>query len=114
MGWGTQPLWIPPFRFPVSRLPYDAATCRPSGALVIWCMPRFYKHVAPLGLKAAFPFRDDARHRRGGVPPPDGLGNPTPTDTTSFPRLPILTRPVFRFTCRLSGALGYLVYVAVL
>ena len=83
----------------------DNSTCRPSGALVIWCMPRFYKHVAPLGLKAAFPFRDDARHRRGGVPPPDGLGNPTPTDTTSFPHLPILTRPVFRFTCRLSGAL---------
>ena len=40
------------------------------------------------------------------------LGNPTPTHTTSFPHLPILTRPVFRFTCRPSGALGYLVHAA--
>ena len=65
MGWGTQPLWIPPFRFPVSRLPYDAATCRPSGALVIWCMPPVYKHAAPLGLNAA---QFSVRH------PSQGLG----------------------------------------
>ena len=44
-----------------------------------------YKHVAPLGLKA--PMHQNSRdgiHRRGGVASPDGLGDPTPTDST-FP-----------------------------
>ena len=41
-----------------------------------------YKHIAPLGLKA--PMHQNSGHglhRRGGVASPDGLGNPTPTDS---------------------------------
>ena len=44
-----------------------------------------YKHVAPLGLKA--PMHQNSRdgiQRRGEVTSADGLGNPTPTDST-FP-----------------------------
>ena len=63
--WVGEPNRYGLLRFPVSRLPYDAATCRPSGALVIWCMSRFYKHVAPLGLNAA---QFSVRH------PSQGLG----------------------------------------
>ena len=89
------PIFTPPvFRF----------TCRPSGALYAV----FYKHAAPLGLNAAM--HQNSRHgthRRGEVSSPDGLGNPTPTHTTSLAHLPIFTPPVFRFTCRPSGALCY-------
>ena len=44
----------------------------------------FYKHVAPLGLNAAqFAVRHHRRrHNRGLVSKPDGLGNPTPTDSS--------------------------------
>ena len=63
MGWVTQPLrvqWCGSvmffnrcFRLNGSNLPIQAKrTCRPSGALVIWCMLPGYKHVAPLGLNA--------------------------------------------------------------
>ena len=49
-----------------------------------------YKHVAPLGLKA--PMHQNSRdgiHRRGGVASPNGLGNPTPTDSPArFPLYP--------------------------
>ena len=60
----------------------------PLGLKGILCIPPVYKHVAPLGLKALM--HQNSRHglhRRGGVPPPDGLGDPTPTDSTArFPR----------------------------
>ena len=71
----------------------------------------FYKHAAPLGLNAAM--HQNSRwdiHRRGGVPPPNGLGDPTPTDSTSLCHLPIFPYP--GGTCRPAGALGYLVYAA--
>ena len=67
------------------------------------------KFLAPLGLNAAM--QQNSRwdiHRRGGVPPPNGLGDPTPTDSTSLCHLPIFPYP--GGTCRPSGALGYLVY----
>ena len=48
--------------------------------------------------------------RGGEVTSPDGLGNPTPTDAASVAHVPIFVPPVFRFTCRPSGALVYLVY----
>ena len=67
------------------------------------------KFLAPLGLNAAM--HQNSRwdiHRRGGVPPPNGLGDPTPTDSTSLCHLPIFPYP--GGTCRPSGALGYLVY----
>ena len=41
-------------------------------------------------------------HRRGGVPPPNGLGNPTPTGLTVR----------YAITCRSSGALRCLVHAA--
>ena len=50
--------------------------------------------------------------RGGAVSLPSGLGNPTPTYTTLLAHVPIFVPPVFRFTCRPSGALGYLVYAA--
>ena len=67
------------------------------------------KFLAPLGLNAAM--HQNSRwdiHRRGGVPPPNGLGDPTPTDSTSLCHLPIFPYP--GGTCRPAGALGYLVY----
>ena len=69
------------------------------------------KFLAPLGLNAAM--HQNSRwdiHRRGGVPPPNGLGDPTPTDSTSLCHLPIFPYP--GGTCRPAGALGYLVYAA--
>ncbi len=72
---------------------------------------KFYKHAAPLGLNAAM--YQNSRwdiHRRGGVSPPNGLGDPTPTDSTSLYHLPIFPYP--GGTCRPSEALGYLVYAA--
>ena len=75
----------------------------------IFFYPMFYKHAAPLGLNAAM--HQNSRwdiHRRGGVPLPNGLGDPTPTDSTSLCHLPIFPYP--GGTCRPSGALGYLVY----
>ena len=51
-------------------------------------------------------------HRGGEVTSSSGLGNPTPTHTASVAHLPIFVPPVFRLTCRPSGALGYLVHVA--
>ena len=62
------------------------------------------KFLAPLGLNAAM--HQNSRwdiHRRGGVPPPNGLGDPTPTDSTSLCHLPIFPYP--GGTCRPSGAL---------
>ena len=67
----------------------DAATCRPVGALVIWCMPPVYKHAAPLGLKA------DAATCR-----------PVGALVTRACRRAINMSPLWGF--------GYLVYVAVL
>ena len=71
----------------------------------------FYKHAAPLGLNAAM--HQNSRwdiHRRGGVSPPNGLGDPTPTDSTSLCHLPIFPYP--GGACRPAGALRYLVYAA--
>ena len=93
-GWVTQPLRVqaspsffsPPLRslrrcvlalkfLPVSR--YHMSPLWGFGYLV--CRV-FYKHAAPLGLNAAqFAVR---HHRRGLVSKPDGLGNPTPTDSS--------------------------------
>ena len=75
--------------------PYHVPTCRPSGALGYLRIAPGYKHAAPLGLKALM--HQNSRHglhRRGGVPPPDGLGDPTPTYPTSSllaspPRFPV-------------------------
>ena len=81
----------------------------PRWGFKIFFYPMFYKHAAPLGLNAAM--HQNSRwdiHRRGGVPLPNGLGDPTPTDSTSLCHLPIFPYP--GGTCRLSGALGYLVY----
>ena len=81
----------------------------PRWGFKIFFYPMFYKHAAPLGLNAAM--HQNSRwdiHRRGGVPPPNGLGDPTPTDSTSLCHLPIFPYP--GGTCRPSGALGYLVY----
>ena len=89
--------------------PYPGGTCRPAGALGYLVYAVFYKHAAPLGLNAAM--HQNSRwdiHRRGGVPPPNGLGDPTPTDSTSLCHLPIFPYP--GGTCRPAGALGYLVY----
>ena len=64
------------------------------------------KFLAPLGLNAAM--HQNSRwdiHRRGGVPPPNGLGDPTPTDSTSLCHLPIFPYP--GGTCRPAGALRY-------
>ena len=62
--------------------------------------------VAPLGLNAA---QFAARYPSWGeVSSPSGLGNPTPTDPTS--RCSRSNFRASRFTCRPSGALGYLVY----
>ena len=47
-------------------------------------------------------------HRGGEVSSSNGLGNPTPTDPASVAHVPIFVPP--GFTCRPSGALGYLVY----
>ena len=92
-GWGTQPLRIQPSRFPL--YPCNPLICRigdspdwymsPLWGFKIFVCRACYKHVAPLGLKA--PMHQNSRdgiHRRGGVASPDGLGNPTPTDST-FP-----------------------------
>ena len=101
-GWGTQPL----------RTVCDNTTLRSSGArgLDVSCC---YRHIAPLERKAAM-HRNSRHciHRGGEVSLPSGLGDPTPTDPTSFAHVPIFVPPVFRFTCRPSGALGYLVYAA--
>ena len=89
--------------------PYPGGTCRPSEALRYLVYPMFYKHAAPLGLNAAM--HQNSRwdiHRRGGVSPPNGLGDPTPTDSTSLYHLPIFPYP--GGTCRPSEALRYLVY----
>ena len=95
------------YHLPIS--PYPGGTCRPAGALRYLVYPLFYKHAAPLGLNAAM--HQNSRwdiHRRGGVSPPNGLGDPTPTDSTSLYHLPIFPYPCG--TCRPSEALRYLVY----
>ena len=37
------------------RITFYGITCRPAGAFVSGVIPRFYKHVAPLGLNASVP-----------------------------------------------------------
>ena len=64
-----------------------AATCRPSGALVIWCMPRAINIFRPAGAKGRIESLVTDMSAIVGArfpsPSPDGLGNPTPTDSTS-------------------------------
>ena len=105
-GWGTQPL----------RTVCDNTTLRSSGARGL-DVSRCYRHIAPLERKAAM--HRNSRHciHRGGewgevISLPSGLGNPTPTHTTSLAHVPIFVPPVFRCTCRPSGALGCLVHAA--
>ena len=97
---------------PTSRahVPIFVPPCSPVAPLGLWLFGvcACYKHVAPLGLNAA---QFAARYPSWGeFSSPSGLGNPTPTDSTSH-----CSRSNFRasrFTCRPSGALGYLVYCA--
>ena len=112
-GWGTQPLriFVPPgsdVSFPCSRSNFRASRfrCRPSGAKCGYLLCGvFYKHAAPLGLNAA---QLVARYPLWGeVSLPNGLGNPTPTDTASvahfqFSCLPVQMSPRWGF--------GYLMY----
>ena len=80
-------------------------TCRSSGALRCLVHAACYKHIAPLGVNAAM-HRNSRHciHRGGEVSLPSGLGNPTPTDPTLLAHVPIFVPPVFRLTCRPSGA----------
>ena len=79
MGWGTQPLRVQVMVCHIRDS--DKRTLRSSGALGLE-VSRCYRHIAPLERKA--PTHQNSRrgiHRRGEVSSPDGLGNPTPTNS---------------------------------
>ena len=78
-GWETQPLRIPPPVFPFHEL---RSHLSPLWGFKTFVYRVFYKHAAPLGLNAAM--HQNSRwdiQRRGEVSKPDGLGNPTPTNS---------------------------------
>ena len=108
-GWGTQPLRIQLRVCSRSNFRASLFTCRPSGALGYLVYAACYKHVAPLGLNAANAAQFAARIPSWGrgflvqrVGEPNPYGSSFACSRSNF--------RASRFTCRPSGALGYLVY----
>ena len=63
-------------------------------------------HVAPLGSKCGTEISRHCIHRGGEVTLSSGLGNPTPTYTTSLAHVPIFVPPVFRCYRNMSPSGG--------
>ena len=88
----------------------DNTTLRSSGARRL-DVSRCYRHIAPLGLKAA---QFAARYPSWGeFSSPSGLGNPTPTDPTSRAHVPIFVPPGSPVApLGLNAAMSHLTYHA--